>query len=143
MHRSALHLPGHQDSTGWRNAGLLAIACALATGLALAASVIGALAQPGPSSWPVLSETFESTGGGGWMITQFRLIDDGAICRTNFVTVSPDGKDTYPATVQWTAIPRDGGTYCANGMWRTKDGTGSGATPLEVFIKDGVVRWAP
>jgi hypothetical protein len=48
MHRSALHLPGHQDSIGWRNAGLLAIACALATGLALAASVITALAQPGP-----------------------------------------------------------------------------------------------
>jgi hypothetical protein len=68
---------------------------------------------------------------------------DGAICRTDFVTVSPDGKDTYPATVQLTAIPRDGGTYCANGMWRTKDGTGSGTTSLKVFIQDGVVRRAP
>jgi|GEM_PF-4414354 hypothetical protein len=72
MPRSALHLPGHQDSTGGRNAGLLAIACALATGLALAASVISALAQPGPSSWPFPPETFESTGGGGWMISQYR-----------------------------------------------------------------------
>jgi hypothetical protein len=42
-----------------------------------------------------------------------------------------------------TAIPRDGGTYCANGMWRTKDGTGSGTTSLKVFIQDGVVRRAP
>jgi hypothetical protein len=74
------------------------------------------------------------------MITQFRPIDDGAICRTNFVTVSPDGKEKYPASVQWTAIPRDGGIYCAMGKWRTKDGSGSGTTPLEVFIKDGVVR---
>lgn len=143
MPRSALHLPGHQDSTGWRNAGLLAIACALATGLALAASVISALALPGPSSWPVLPETFQSTGGRGWMVTQYCPVGDGAICRTDFVTVLPDGKDTYPATVQWTAIPRDGGTYCANGMWRTKDGTGSGTTSLEVFIKDGMVRRAP
>jgi hypothetical protein len=85
MHRSALHLPGHQDSTGWRNAGLLAIACALAKGLALAASVISALAKPSPSSWPVLPETFESTGGGGWMNTQYRPVVDGAICRTDFV----------------------------------------------------------
>ncbi|MFY8038341.1 MAG: hypothetical protein ACOVN4_01565 [Bosea sp. (in: a-proteobacteria)] len=128
MTNPTTYLPGSQDSIGWRNAGLLAIACALATGLALTASVISALAQPSPSSWPVLPETFESTGGGGWMITQYRPVVDGAVCKTDFVTLSPDGKDTYPASVQWTAIPRNGGTYCAEGKWRTKDGSGSGAT---------------
>lgn len=118
----------------------LAAALTLATGIALAGSIVSAWAQGAPSSWPTLPETFESTGGGGWMITEYRPVVDGAICKTDFVTVSPDGKDKYPATVQWTAIPRDGGIYCAEGKWRTKDGSGSGTTPLEVFIKDGVVR---
>ncbi len=121
----------------------LATAFILAAGIALAGSVISARAQTAPTDWPPLPETFESTGGGGWMITEYRPLVDGAICRTDFVTVSPDGKDKYPATVQWTAIARDGGVYCADGKWRTKDGSGSGATPLEVFIKDGVVRRAP
>ena len=119
---------------------MLAAAFALAACLALAGTIVSALAQSGPANWPVLPETFESTGGGGWMITQYRPVVDGATCRTDFATISPDGKDRYPATVQWTAIPRDGGIYCAEGKWRTKDGTGSGTTPLEVFIKDGVVR---
>ena len=119
---------------------MLAAAFMLAACLALAGSIISALAQSGPATWPVLPETFESTGGGGWMITEYRPVVDGAICKTDFVTVSPDAKDRFPATVQWTAIPRDGGIYCTEGKWRTKDGSGSGTTPLEVFIKDGVVR---
>ena len=136
---------GH--SGGAARVGLLAAAFVLATGIALAGSVISAWAQTSqatsPSTWPVLPETFESTGGGGWMITEYRPVIAGAVCKTDFVTVSPDGKDKYPATVEWTAIPRDGGTYCTSGKWRTKDGSGSGTTPLEVFIKDGVVRRAP
>lgn len=115
----------------------------LTTAFALAGSVISAWAQGVPSSWPVLPETFESTGGGGWMITEYRPVVDGAVCKTEFVTVSPDGKDKYPAIVQWTAIPRDGGIFCAEGKWRTKDGSSSGTTPLQVFIKDAVVRRAP
>lgn len=123
-----------------QQAASVATAFVLAASIALAGSVISAWAQSPPSSWPVLPETFESTGGGGWMITEYRPVVEGAVCRTDFVTVSPDGKEKYPATVQWTAIPRDGGIYCAEGKWRTKDGSGSGTTPLEVFIKDGVVR---
>lgn len=127
--------------------GLFAAALVIASGIALAGSVISAWAQASPnaapSQWPILPESFESTGGGGWMITEYRPVVDGAVCRTDFVTVSPDGKDKYPATVEWTANPRDGGTYCASGKWRTKDGSGSGTTPLEVFVKDGVVRRAP
>lgn len=132
---------GH--SGGVARIGFFAAAFVIAASVALAGSVISAWAQSSPSSWPVLPETFESTGGGGWMITEYRPVIAGAVCKTEFVTVSPDGKDKYPATVEWTAIPRDGGIYCASGKWRTKDGSSSGTTPLEVFIKDGVVRRAP
>ena len=132
-----------QDGNSGYRTGLLATAFVMATGIALIGSVISAWAQGAPANWPVLPETFESTGGGGWMITEYRPVVDGGSCKTDFITVSPDGKDKYPATVQWTAIPRDGGIYCADGKWRTKDGSGSGTTPLEVFIKDGVVRRAP
>jgi hypothetical protein len=123
-----------------RKVVMLATVFVLVTGVALGGSIMSAWAQGAPSSWPVLPETFESTGGGGWMITEYRPVVDGALCKTDFVTVSPDGKEKYPASVQWTAFPRDGGVFCAEGKWRTKDGSGSGTTPLEVFIKDGVVR---
>ncbi len=136
-----------EHHSGVARAGLLAAAFVIAASMALAGSVISAWAQaPGsttPASWPVLPETFESTGGGGWMITEYRPVVNGSVCKTDFVTVSPDGKDKYPATVEWTAVSRDGGIYCASGKWRTKDGSGSGTTSLEVFIKDGVVRRAP
>jgi hypothetical protein len=36
-----------------------------------------------------------------------------------------------------------GGVHCANGKWRAKDGSASGTTSFEVFIKDGVVRRSP
>ena len=126
-------IPGRRHALRGK-AALMVAAAVLAAGLM--ASAVSAQ----PENWPVLPETFESTGGGGWMITQYRPVVDGAVCKTDFVTVSPDGKDTYPATVEWTAMPRDGGIYCAAGKWRTKDGSGSGTTPLEVFIRDGVVR---
>jgi hypothetical protein len=122
---------------------MLISACLLAASTALVGSVVSAWAQGAPQSWPILPETFESTGGGGWMITQYRPAVDGAVCKTDFVAVSPDGKERFPNEVEWTAIPRDGGTYCAAGKWRAKDGSASGTTPLEVFIKDGVVRRAP
>lgn len=124
-------------------AALLAAALLLATGVAVAGSIVSAWAQGGPSSWPVLPESFESTGGGGWMITEYRPVVDGAVCRTDFVAVSPDGKDKFANTVEWTALPRDGGVFCADGKWRARDGSASGTTPLQVFIKDGVVRRAP
>ncbi len=114
----------------------------LAVAMALAGGVIGLQAQGAPSTWPVLPETFESTGGGGWMITEYRPRVDGAVCRTDFVAVSPDSKDRFANMVEWTAMPRDGGVFCADGKWRAKDGSASGTTPLQVFIKDGVVRRA-
>lgn len=49
------------------------------------------------------------------MISKDQQVAVGAIGKTDVVTVSPDGKDKYPATVQWTAIPRDGGVFCADG----------------------------
>jgi hypothetical protein len=113
--------------------------------LACAPGARGEAARGGgaPESWPLLPETFESTGGGGWMITDYRPVVIGAMCRTEFVAVSPDGKDRFPNIVEWTAMARDGGVFCAEGRWRAKDGSASGTTPLQVFIKDGVVRRAP
>ncbi|MCX7325682.1 MAG: hypothetical protein NTZ14_14890 [Hyphomicrobiales bacterium] len=111
----------------------------LAVAMALAGGIIGLHAQGTRSTWPVLPETFESTGG-GWMITEYRPRVDGAVCRTDFVAVSLDGKDRFANMVEWSAMPRDGGIVCADGKWRARDGSASGTTPLQVFIKDGVVR---
>jgi hypothetical protein len=140
MIRSTSPAIAANDLNRMRNLGLLATAFVLATSIALVGSIVSAWAQSPPSSWPVLPETFESTGGGGWMITEYRPMVDGAVCKTDFVAVSPDGKDKFPNIVEWTAVPRDGGIFCADGKWRAKDGSASGTTPLQVFIKDGVVR---
>ncbi len=120
----------------------LRFAAFLAAGLALT-GVTATAASGNPNDWPLLPETFESTGGGGWMITEYRPVVAGGICRTDFVAVSPDGRERFPNIVEWTAVPRDGGTFCADGRWRAKDGGASGTTPLQVFIRDGVVRRAP
>jgi hypothetical protein len=55
----------------------------LAVAMALAGGTIGLHAQGAPSIWPVLSETFENTGG-GWMITEYRPRVDGAVCRAAY-----------------------------------------------------------
>jgi hypothetical protein len=128
-------------------------AFALAAGIALAGSVISAWAQAEsaptsgnadatPATWPELPQSFESTGGGGWMITEYRPVVDGSRCATDFVAVGPDGTRVRNR-VEWTAKPLAGGTLCSEGRWRAADGSGSGTTPLEVYIKDGVVRRVP
>ncbi len=110
---------------------------------ALASAGSGASAQQAaPGAWPELPTTFESTGGGGWMITEYRPVVDGNVCRTDFVAVSPDGV-RFANRVEWSAEPGDGGMHCRRGVWRAKDGSAQGTTPLEVFIADGVVRRAP
>lgn len=117
----------------------------LANALLLAATVYSA-ATPDPAnpeSWDRLPERFESTGGGGWMIEEYRPVVSGQNCLTDFVAVSPDGKERFANTVRFTASPHLGGVICTNGEWRAKDGSGSGTTPIRLFIKDGVVRRAP
>jgi hypothetical protein len=54
----------------------------------------------------------------------------------------PDGA-TFQNEIVFEARPVQGGVHCAKGKWRAKDGSSSGTTPFEVFIKDGVVRRSP
>jgi hypothetical protein len=111
--------------------------------LVVLALALGAgLAQANEADWPELPTSFPSTGGGGWMITEYRPALDGSSCRTGFVAVSPAG-ERFENEVVWNAASRNGGVICTAGRWRAKDGSAEGTTPLEVFIKDGVARRAP
>jgi hypothetical protein len=99
-------------------------------------------ADPDFSSWPRLVNPFESTGGGGVMIDGYKPIVAGNACTTDFSVKMPDGA-TFQNEIVFEARAVQGGIHCANGKWRAKDGSSSGTTPFEVFIKDGIVRRSP
>ena len=61
---------------------------------------------------------------------------------TDFTATLPDGK-VYYNSVEFDAVPAQGGTLCTNGRWRAKDGSANGTTPYQVFFKGGVVRGSP
>jgi len=111
--------------------------------LAAAASAILALALPAQAEdyagWAPLPERFPSTGGGGWMIGEYRpqVIHDR--CVTAFTATSPDG-EVFRNIVVFRATPAEGGMLCHDGHWAAADGSASGTTPLQLFIRDGVVR---
>jgi len=116
-----------------------------------AASALLALALPGASaqenyeSWPPLRSTFESTGGGGFVIKGYDpVIRPNKTCVTTFMAVEP-GPDVnvYYNVAEFEAVPAQGGTLCTNGQWRSIDGSASGTTPLRMFFKDGVFRRSP
>ncbi len=111
-------------------------------GIAALALTSGALAQENYESWRLHTETFPSTGGGGVMIGQYKPVIAGDKCATDFTATLPDGK-VYYNSVEFDAVPAQGGTLCHNGRWRAKDGSAEGTTPYRVFIKDGVARGAP
>ena len=96
-------------------------------------------AASGPDTWPILPESFPSTGGGGWMIGEYRpqLVHDR--CVTAFTATSPDG-EVFRNIVVFVASPESGGVLCTDGRWAAADGSASGTTPLLVFLKDGAVR---
>ena len=101
-----------------------------------------ALAQPSYESWEPLRPEFPSTGGGGIVIRGYDpMVADGR-CRTDFQAVEPNGT-IYRNEVEFDAVALNGGVLCTNGRWRAKDGSASGTTPFEVFIKDGVKRGSP
>jgi hypothetical protein len=77
------------------------------------------------------------------MITEYRPVVAGSVCRTDFVAVSPDRAQRFANSVEWAGVPLNGGVMCTESRWRAKDGSAQGTTPLEIFIKDGVVRRAP
>jgi hypothetical protein len=115
----------------------LAFAAALSTLAALPAA-----AQDNYESWEPLKDPFPSTGGGGIMIGGYQPVVVGDKCRTDFTATEPGGK-VYYNTVEFDAVPAQGGILCTNGKWRARDGNASGTTPYRVFIKDGIKRGSP
>jgi hypothetical protein len=105
-------------------------------------AVVPAPAEENYESWGVLKSTFPSTGGGGVMIGEYRPVIVGTKCMTDFTATETDGKVFYN-TVEFDAVPAQGGTLCTNGRWRARDGSMSGTTPFRVFFKNGVVRGSP
>lgn len=102
----------------------------------------GACAQENYESWELLQSTFESTGGGGIIIKGYEPVIVGDKCMTNFTATEPGGK-VYYNKVEFETVRVQGGTLCTNGKWQALDGSMSGATPLRVFLKDGVRRRSP
>jgi hypothetical protein len=97
---------------------------------------------PDYAAWPVLTNPFPSTGGGGVMIDGYAPVVADGRCRTPFRALMPDGA-VYDNTVEFDAVPAQGGVLCTNGRWRSADGSATGTTPFQVFVKDGVVRRMP
>lgn len=112
--------------------------------LVLTAAIVSnaVFAQENYDSWEPIKPLFESTGGGGVMIGGYNPVVAGAKCATDFSTHEPNGNVSW-ASVEFDAVPTQGGVLCVNGKWRTKDGGASGTTPFRVFIKDGVKRGSP
>ena len=101
-----------------------------------------ARAQENYESWRLHTPTFPSTGGGGIMIGGYNPVVDGNTCKTDFTATEPNGT-VYHNSVEFEAVPAQGGILCTNGKWRSRDGSATGTTPYRVFVKDGVVRGSP
>jgi hypothetical protein len=117
---------------------LSAVALSVTT-IGLAAAQGGA---PDYAAWPPLVNPFESTSGGGVMIDGYKPVVAGSVCTTDFSVRMPDGA-TFQNDIVFEARPVQGGILCTAGKWRAKDGSASGTTPFEVFIKDGKLRRSP
>jgi hypothetical protein len=104
----------------------------------------GAAAGENYESWALLVNPFESTGGGGIMIGEYRPVIVGNKCITNFTATEPGpGGKIYYNKVEFDTVAIQGGVLCTNGRWQALDGSISGTTPLRVFIKEGVIRRSP
>jgi hypothetical protein len=111
---------------------------------AFACLAMGAAAEENYESWALLVNPFESTGGGGIMIGEYRPVIVGNRCVTSFTATEPgpNGK-TYYNKVEFDTLAVQGGILCTNGRWQALDGSMSGTTSFRVFIKDGVIRRSP
>jgi hypothetical protein len=119
------------------------LAAALAACLHISAAAAQQAQQENFEAWPLLTDTFESTSGGGIMIKGYDPVIKDGKCSTNFSATLPDGKVFYNI-VEFDAVPTQGGTLCTNGKYRAVDGSASGTTPFRVFFdKDGVRRRSP
>jgi hypothetical protein len=92
--------------------------------------------------WPLLSPRFESTGGGGIVIDEYRPVVIGDRCVTRFTATTPGG-EVYVNYAVFEARPEAGGTLCTDGRWGAADGSATGTTPLVVWLKDGRMHRAP
>jgi hypothetical protein len=97
------------------------------------------LGQVAYESWPVLTDPFPSTGGGGIMIHDYDPVVAGGRCSTNFRAIEPNGT-VYRNAIVFDAVETQGGTLCTNGRWRSLDSDAMGTTPFRVFLKGGVKR---
>jgi len=94
------------------------------------------------AEWPLLTSTFPSTGGGGYIIKGYDPVISGGKCITTFMATLPPS-ELYLHVAEYDAVPEQGGTLCTNGRFRSFDGKTSGTTPFRMFFKDGVFRGAP
>lgn len=97
------------------------------------------LGQVAYESWPVLTDPFASTGGGGIMIHDYDPIVAGGQCTTTFRAIEPNGT-VYRNAIVFDAVEAQGGVLCTNGRWRSLDSDATGTTPFRVFLKNGVKR---
>lgn len=118
------------------------ISCLALFAMVSALAMTPAAAQENYESWEPIKNPFPSTGGGGIMIGEYRPVVVGDKCRTDFTATEPGGT-VYYNSVEFDAVPVQGGILCTNGKWRSRDGSASGTTPYRVFIKDGVSRGSP
>src|SRR3982750_4207798 len=118
---------------------LMVALIALAVGLAKADEN---KAEENYESWRLHTPTFPSTGGNGVIIGEYKPVIAGDKCATDFTATLPDGK-VYYNSVEFDAVPAQGGTLCTNGRWRAKDGSANGTTPDSGFFKGGGGGGAP
>ena len=115
---------------------------ALIVGMAAAPAFAQTAAQENYDTWRLHTPTFGSTGGNGVIIGEYRPVISGDKCSTDFTATLADGK-VYYNTVEFDAVPAQGGILCTNGKWRAKDGSANGTTPYQMFVKNGVIRGNP
>ncbi|MET3892032.1 hypothetical protein ABIE41_003108 [Bosea sp. OAE506] len=96
-------------------------------------------AQVSYESWPVLTDPFPSTGGGGIMIHDYDPVVADGKCSTNFRAIETNGT-VYRNAIVFDAVETQGGVLCTNGKWRSLDSDATGTTPFKVFLKGGVKR---
>jgi len=119
---------------------------ALCTVLLLLPACQSVRTAPDYERWSLLENPFESTTGGGVMIDGYDPVvgEQGGrkVCTTDYSVRAPSRPVLYSEIV-FDAVPVQGGVLCTNGRWRAKDGSATGTTPFEVFIKDGLRRRSP
>lgn len=116
------------------------IAAALCSALLILSAGPGR-GQTSYENWPVLTDPFPSTGGGGIMIHDYDPVVADGRCSTNFRAIEPNGT-VYRNAIVFDAVETQGGILCTNGQWRSLDSDASGTTPFKVFIKADVKRGA-